>query len=168
MHAVLFQFRPRPEHRGTYFALVAELRPELQRVEGFLANERFADPADPGLLVSLSLWRDEAAIRRWREHAHHRRAQARGKAEVFAWYRLRVGEAVEEDAAAAGAASLLPLAVGRALRPGRGAELYRSLAGDDRALVLGGAEAEPGGGIERRLFLRVARDYGPGAAVGRR
>jgi quinol monooxygenase YgiN len=47
VHAVLFQFRPHPDQRDTYFALVAKLRPELQRIDGFLENERFASTADP-------------------------------------------------------------------------------------------------------------------------
>ena len=157
MHAVVFQFRPHPEQRDTYFALVAKLRPELQRIDGFLENERFASVADPSWLLSLSLWRDEAAILRWRQHAEHRVAQIRGKREVFAGYRLRVGELVEargeED---------LPLAIGRDLVPAGGGEPFDSITEPGRRLVLGGKLPPVGGEVERELALRILRDYGFG------
>jgi len=163
MHAVVFQFRPHPEHRDTYFAIVAELRPELQRIDGFLANERFASRTDPDGLVSISLWRDEDAIRRWREHAGHRVAQARGKREVFAGYRLRVGETLPETESCD-----LELAIGPRLTPAPGAEAFDGILDPERRLVLGllGPGPEP----ERRLALRILRDYGPdvGRVVGTR
>lgn len=168
MHAVVFQFRPHLEHHGTYFAIVAELRPELQRSDGFLHNERFAAPGDPGLLVSLSLWRDEDAIRRWREHAGHRVAQMRGKREVFASYRLRVGEVVGEEVPVGASEPLLPLAIGRSLRPASDAELFGSITEEGRELVVGPLQANAGGPIERRMALRILRDYGPGAPAERR
>ncbi len=156
MHAVVFQFRPHPEHRDTYFEIVAGLRPELQRVQGFLANERFTSRTDPHGLVSISLWEDEAAIRRWRAHAGHRVAQARGKREVFAGYRLRVAEAVA-DADPRG----LRLAIGPGLEPAAGAEAFDGIPDPERRLVLGGCA--PGREPERALVLRVLRDYGPDA-----
>ena len=159
MHAVLFQFRPHADQRGTYFDLVALLRPELQRIEGFLANERFALPDDPGDLLSLSLWRDEAAILRWRAHAGHRLAQLRGKREVLASYRLRVGAEIENH----GGASLLRLTIGSELvDPAGGAQLYRGILDPARQLILGPAT----GAVERRLALQVIRDYGSAAASG--
>ncbi len=156
MHAVVFQFRPHPEHRGTYFDIVAGLRPELQRIPGFLANERFTSRADPDGLVSISLWEDGAAIRRWREHAGHRVAQARGKREVFAGYRLRVAETVAE-----GGGWDLRLAIGPGLVPAAGAEVFDGIPDPARRLVLGGCAAGPE--PERALSLRVLRDYGPDA-----
>jgi heme-degrading monooxygenase HmoA len=154
MHAVVFQFRPHPEHRDTYFALVAELRPELQTIDGFLENERFAAADDPGTLLSFSFWRDEAAIQRWRAHAGHRVAQLRGRREVFAAYRLRVGEVVEAPDEAPG---LLRLTIGKGLEAGGGA-LYLGITDPENRLVLGEAAA---GVAERRLAVRVSRDYGP-------
>ena len=158
MHAVLFQFRPHPDQRDTYFALVAKLRPELQRIDGFLENERFASTADPSWLLSLSLWRDEAAILRWRQHAEHRVAQVRGKREVFAGYRLRVCEVAEE----AGADDLR-LVIGRDLVPaGDDGEPFDSITAPGRRLVLGGTQPPPGEEVERQLALRIVRDYGFG------
>jgi heme-degrading monooxygenase HmoA len=156
VHAVVFQFRPHPEHRETYLALVAELRPELERIPGFLANERFHVDGDPLSLVSISLWEDEAAIQRWRAHAGHRVAQRRGKLEVFASYRLRVGEAV-----AASEPHHLRLAIGRALAPAEGAESFAGLLEPARRLVLG--PWVPGPTPERAHALRILRDYGPAA-----
>ncbi len=156
MHAVVFQFRPHPEHRETYFGIVAELRPELQRVPGFLANERFASRTDPHGLVSISLWEDEDAIRRWRAHAGHRVAQLSGKREVFAGYRLRVGVVV-----AGGEARDLELAIGPGLEPGPGAEAFDGIPDPARRLVLGGVAL--GAAPERAIGLRVLRDYGPDA-----
>jgi heme-degrading monooxygenase HmoA len=155
----VFQFRPHPEHRGTYFAIVAELRPELQRVPGFLANERFTGRTDPDGLVSISLWQGEDAIRRWREHAGHRVAQARGKREVFAGYRLRVGETVPQTELFD-----LELAIGPGLVPASGAEVFDGLLEPERRLVLGPLAAGPE--PERRLALRILRDYGPDAGRG--
>jgi heme-degrading monooxygenase HmoA len=157
MHAVVFQFRPRPDQHDAYFAIVARLRPELQRIDGFLDNERFTSAADPGWLLSLSLWRDEAAILRWRQHAGHRVAQERGKREVFAAYRLRVGEVVEGSAAEV---PLLRLAIGHGLAAHAGEGLFWGITDPDRELVLGQADLAPDVRVERRLALRVIRDYG--------
>lgn len=156
MHAVLFLFRPYPEHHGTYFDLVALLRPELAKIEGFLANERFSRPGQPGWLLSLSLWQDEAAILRWRSHAGHRVAQVRGRKEVFADYRLRVGEIMAADAMEP---DLLRVTVGRGLSPSPGAEVFASITEEGRQLAIGGVE--PGAEVERDFRLRVLRDYGP-------
>lgn len=161
MHAVVFQFRPHPEHRGTYFDIVAELRPELQQIPGFLANERFTSRTDPHGLVSISLWEDEAAIRRWRTHAGHRVAQLRGKHEVFAGYRLRVAEAVAD-----GDDHDLKLGIGPGLTPAAGAEVFDGIPDPKRRLVLGAVA--PGADPERAFGLRILRDYGPDAAVQRR
>jgi heme-degrading monooxygenase HmoA len=157
MHAVVFQFRPHPDQRDTYFALVAKLRPELQRIDGFLENERFASAADPSWLLSLSLWRDEAAILRWRQHAEHRVAQVRGKREVFAGYRLRVCELVDTVGA-----EDLRLTIGRDLAPAGGGEPFDSITEPGRRLVLGGTQPPAGTEVERQLALRIVRDYGFG------
>ncbi len=98
MFAVIFEVCAKPERRDGYLALAGVLRPEVEAIEGFISNERFASRSRPGWLLSLSLWRDEAALIRWRLHARHRTAQALGRSEMFADYRLRVGEVVAEDA----------------------------------------------------------------------
>jgi heme-degrading monooxygenase HmoA len=90
MIAVIFEAWPKPERRHEYLDIAAALRPELEAIDGFISVERFESLSEPGKLLSLSFWRDEAAIQAWRNLAAHRSAQVRGRAEVFADYRLRV------------------------------------------------------------------------------
>jgi heme-degrading monooxygenase HmoA len=70
------------------------LRPELERIEGFLENTRYRSRTRDGVLLSLSLWHDEKAVIRWRSHPGHFAAQERGRREILADYRLRVGEVI--------------------------------------------------------------------------
>jgi len=90
MIAVIFEVWPAAGRRDEYLALAADLRSELEAMDGFLSIERFASLADDGKLLSLSFWRDEAAVARWRNLAAHRRVQVAGRAGVFRDYRLRV------------------------------------------------------------------------------
>jgi heme-degrading monooxygenase HmoA len=96
MYAVIFEVEPKPGRRQDYLDLAAALRPELERIDGFLSIERFQSLSGEGKILSLSFWRDAASVRRWREHEGHRRAQARGRAEIFADYRLSVVEVVRQ------------------------------------------------------------------------
>lgn len=97
MFAVIFEVNPRPEAWDAYLGHAATLRPELVAIEGFIANERYASQTRPGWLVSLSLWRDEKALVRWRTHALHHEIQGEGRARIFADYHLRVGEIVADS-----------------------------------------------------------------------
>ena len=90
MIAVIFELWPAAGQQTTYFELAAQLRPELDRVDGFISIERFESLATPGKYLSLSFWRDEAAVQAWRNCGNHRSAQAQGRANVLANYRLRV------------------------------------------------------------------------------
>ena len=90
MIAVIFEVIPAPGRRQEYLDLAASLRPALEKTDGFISIERFASLTNEGKLLSLSFWRDEASVRRWRELEAHRLAQARGRAGVFSDYRLRV------------------------------------------------------------------------------
>jgi heme-degrading monooxygenase HmoA len=99
MFAVIFEVEPRPARWEDYLRYAGLLRPELELIEGFLENRRFRSRRHPGRLLSLSLWRDEKAVVRWRSHAGHHAIQAKGRAEVFSDYHLRVGEVIAEDGA---------------------------------------------------------------------
>lgn len=90
MIAVIFEVEPAPGGAGRYFALASALKAELEAMDGFLSVERFESLASPGRYLSLSFWRDEAAVRAWRCHGMHRQAQQAGRSGVFAGYRLRV------------------------------------------------------------------------------
>ena len=96
MHVVIFEVWPKPGRKGDYLDIAAALRPELEQIDGFLSIERFASLTEEGKVLSLSFWRDEAAVVRWREHTEHQAAQNRGRHELFADYRIRVA-AVERD-----------------------------------------------------------------------
>jgi heme-degrading monooxygenase HmoA len=96
MIAVIFEVEPAPAQRQAYLDTAAALRAELEAIDGFISVERFASLAQPGKLLSLSFLRDEEAVRRWRNLASHREAQARGRQGVFRDYRLRVAEVVRD------------------------------------------------------------------------
>ena len=90
MIAVIFEVWPKPEYRQEYLDLAAELKPILETIDGFISVERFESLTEPGKILSLSVFRDEAAVAAWRKLDAHRRAQARGRNELFARYRLRI------------------------------------------------------------------------------
>jgi heme-degrading monooxygenase HmoA len=96
MIAVIFEVTPAPGRREEYLDLAAQLRPALEQTDGFISIERFASLTNEGKMLSLSFWRDEAAVKRWRELEGHRAAQARGRGGVFAEYRLRVAEVARD------------------------------------------------------------------------
>lgn len=92
MFTVLFEVQPRSDRWDAYFDHAAMLRPELIQIDGFIDNIRYASKRRAGVVLSLSTWRDEKALIRWRTHAQHNEIQGKGRAEVFRDYHLRVGE----------------------------------------------------------------------------
>jgi len=96
MHAVIFEVEPQPERRQDYLDIAARLRPELERIDGFISVERFQSLTQEGKILSLSFWRDEEAVARWRSHAQHRTAQRAGRTGVFKNYRLRVAAVMRD------------------------------------------------------------------------
>jgi heme-degrading monooxygenase HmoA len=96
MIAVIFELQPREGQQQAYLDTAASLRPLLEQVDGFISVERFESITQPGKLLSLSFWRDEAAVRQWRNLEAHRFAQEFGRAQAFAGYRLSVAEVVRQ------------------------------------------------------------------------
>ena len=96
MIAVIFEVEPRPGKKDAYLEIAARLRPQLEKMDGFMSVERFESLSQPGKILSLSLWRDEAAVRGWRTLEEHRRAQEAGRQSIFAGYRLRVAEVLRD------------------------------------------------------------------------
>ncbi len=100
MIAVIFelwpQAQPQPDQASEYFELAAALTPQLQTMDGFISIERFESRATPGKFLSLSFWRDEAAVQAWRNRPSHRDAQARGRDGVLRDYRLRVAQVLRD------------------------------------------------------------------------
>ena len=96
MIAVIFEVEPADGCRQQYLEIAASMRPLLDEVDGFISVERFESLTTPGKVLSLSFFRDEDAVRRWRTLGAHRNAQSRGRAGVFAGYRLRVAEVLRD------------------------------------------------------------------------
>jgi heme-degrading monooxygenase HmoA len=96
MVVVIFEVWPAPGRRAEYLDIAARLKPELEKIDGFLSIERFQSLNDEGKVLSLSFWRDEEAVRAWRNTENHRRAQAKGRGGVFADYRLRVASVARD------------------------------------------------------------------------
>jgi len=95
MIAVIFEAWP-ADDGSAYLDLAAALRPRLEGMDGFISIERFQSLAEPRKLLSLSFWRDEAAVRAWRTDPAHRETQRAGRAGVLRDYRLRVAHVVRD------------------------------------------------------------------------
>ena len=96
MIAVIFEVEPRDGERQAYLDIATALRPLLDEIDGFISIERFESLTQPGKILSLSFFRDEAAIEAWRRLDAHRKAQSRGRKTVFRDYRLRVASVLRD------------------------------------------------------------------------
>jgi heme-degrading monooxygenase HmoA len=96
MIAVIFEVEPAAGQRQVYLDLAAGLRAKLETIDGFVSIERFESLSRPGRILSLSFWRDEEAVARWRGLEAHRTAQAQGRTGVFKDYRLRVAHVLRD------------------------------------------------------------------------
>lgn len=96
MIAVIFEVIPNEGKKDTYLDAAARLRPILEKMDGFISVERFESLTQPGKLLSLSFWRDEEAVRQWRNVEEHRRIQGAGRTSIFKDYRLRVAEVLRD------------------------------------------------------------------------
>jgi len=179
MLAVIFEVAPRPDQWDAYLAHAADLRPALLGMDGFLDNRRFRNRVREGWLLSLSLWRDEQAVRRWREHEGHHAVQVAGRQSVFQDYHLRVGEAIAVDGAptatvgshatAVGASRVLSVIEAPTAPAPSGtleATLFDGITVPGSTLMLLGWADETAALShratlgDRRLDVRIARDYG--------
>lgn len=96
MIAVIFEVEPAEGKHERYLDYAAELKTELEKIDGFISVERFQSLTNPSKLLSLSIWRDEEAVAAWRNHAGHRRIQQIGRSGLFAGYRLRVAAVIRD------------------------------------------------------------------------
>lgn len=96
MIAVIFEVEPADGRKVEYLDIAAEMRPKLDRIDGFISVERFQSLAEPRKLLSLSFFEDEAAIAAWRTLSAHRAAQAKGRDGIFDDYRLRIASVVRD------------------------------------------------------------------------
>ena len=96
MIAVIFEVWPKPEHKQEYLDLAADLKPILETIDGFISVERFESLTEKGKILSLSVFRDEAAVAAWRNVPKHRRTQSKGRATIFENYRLRIAGVIRD------------------------------------------------------------------------
>ena len=96
MYAVIFEVEPEPDRLQDYLGIAARLRPELEKIDGFISIERFKSLSQDGKILSLSFWRDEEAIARWRQQEQHHVAQRTGRDRIFRDYRIRVAGVVRD------------------------------------------------------------------------
>ncbi|MFT3827685.1 MAG: antibiotic biosynthesis monooxygenase [Chitinophagaceae bacterium] len=96
MIAVIFEAIPHKVHFQTYLDIAATLRPELEKIDGFISIERFESLSNPGKVLSLSFWKDEESIKEWRTLELHRAAQAKGRDLIFQDYHLRIATVVRD------------------------------------------------------------------------
>ena len=96
MHAVIFEVWPKEEGRQEYLDIAAALKARLEQIDGFISIERFQSLTEPAKVLSLSFWRDDAAIAEWRQVEAHRRAQAKGRGALFEDYRLRIASVIRD------------------------------------------------------------------------
>jgi heme-degrading monooxygenase HmoA len=163
MFAVIFEVQPKKERWSDYLDLAGLLRPELEKIDGFIDNERFASQDRQGRVLSLSIWRDEKALIRWRTLPVHHRAQETGRSSIFKDYHLRVGEIIADtqiprgqslpeqrfDETETGAAKLVTISELRADAATGGADA------DALAADLGLATAGTDGIVAREVFAGI-------------
>jgi heme-degrading monooxygenase HmoA len=188
MFAVIFEVQPKKTRWDDYLALAKALKPKLEAMDGFIDNERFASRRTEGRLLSLSIWRDEKSVVRWRSHGEHHGVQEKGRFEVFEDYHLRVGEVIADnappqgmrteatrlDATESGEATLVTITEGTEMSFGLDAaapglvdhEVFESIYNKGKLLLLASwrdtAAAEcftPPARLRHRA-VRIIRDYG--------
>ena len=96
MIAIIFEVEPAEGRTDDYLNIAAQMRPLAEETEGFISVERFQSLTNPGKLLSVSFFEDEAAVDRWRQLHKHRKAQAAGRAGIFKDYRLRVAKVLRD------------------------------------------------------------------------
>src|SRR5687767_12884061 len=96
MIAVIFEVSPKTEYKQEYLDIAASLHPLLDEIDGFISIERFESLTEPGKILSLSFWRDEAAVEAWRQLEAHRGAKVKGRNRIFKDYRLRVAGVIRD------------------------------------------------------------------------
>ena len=96
MIAVIFEVMPKSDQKDAYLTMAAEMKALVDQIDGFISVERFESLTTPGKLLSLSFWRDEAALEEWRKLTRHRAAQKAGREIMFDDYRLRVAAVIRD------------------------------------------------------------------------
>jgi len=102
MFSVIFEVHPKPDQWDAYLGNARMLRPELEQVDGFVDNIRYKSLTQEGWILSLSGWRDEKSVVRWRTAMRHHMLQKKGRSEILLDYHLRVGQVTHDTHVPAG------------------------------------------------------------------
>jgi heme-degrading monooxygenase HmoA len=94
LFSVIFEVHPKPDQWDAYLGEAKMLRPELEQVDGFVDNIRYKSLSREGWILSLSGWRDEKSVVRWRTAKRHHMVQEKGRFEILLDYHLRVGQII--------------------------------------------------------------------------
>lgn len=187
MHALLFEMEPRDGHENHYFRHATKLRPILMQHDGLIYIERFKSMTHPKVILSHSLWRDEASIARWRTNGEHHKSQTAGRFKHFEDYRIRISHVLHyaepnadvREWSNEGAYSTPHLRTDRFIVVLRSRQQLRKQDGEtfvsvtetdsyltvfDAASEVEGQskieETQSAGGVLTVLLARVSRDYG--------
>ena len=147
MFCVLFEVHPKSDRRDAYLGYAKALKPELERIDGFIDNIRYRSLTREGWLLSLSSWRDEKSLVRWRTQAAHHDVQKKGRSEVFLDYHLRVGQLTRDSRPPEG----------HVLREQR---LDETAVGAGTTVILIDGKQPPAAGAPRAASDQVARGLG--------
>ena len=96
MIAVIFEVMPKSDRKDAYLDMAAKMRPLVDQIDGFISVERFQSLTNPEKLLSLSFFRDEAALDEWRTLTAHRAAQKAGREDMFDDYRLKIASVMRD------------------------------------------------------------------------
>ena len=96
MFSAMLEVHPIPEQVDAYLGMAKMLRPELDKIDGFVDNNRYASLTREGWLLSLSSWRDEKSLVRWRTEATHNKIMQAARDRAFSDYRMRIGQTVSD------------------------------------------------------------------------
>jgi heme-degrading monooxygenase HmoA len=170
MFAVIFEVQPKPECRNDYLDLAKALKPRLEAIDGFMDVERFESKRGKTRMLSLSIWRDEKAVVRWRTQAEHHGAQEKGRFEIFDDYRLRVGEVTDDSAAPPGVALVQQRFDETAKRDAKAASITELTPPVDAGGTIEpkhlaaqlGLDSSTGGVVDHEIFESI---YNPGKLV---
>ena len=168
MFVVIFEVQPRKDRFDDYLEIAKSLKPHIETIDGFIDNERFASKRKEGRILSLSTWRDEKAVIRWRTLAIHHRAQEKGRLELFEDYHLRVSEIIADTEPPKGHAlreqrlDQTEVGAAKAITISELPAKDGTSASADLAADLGLPQAETQGLLDRELFESI---YNPGKLV---
>jgi len=77
---------------GEYLSRSPKYKDELDKLDGFISNERFQSCNNPNKVLSISFWKDEESIKRFREWEMHRKDEIDARENLFEDYRICIAK----------------------------------------------------------------------------